>query len=159
MPRMSRLIVPGFPHHVTQRGVRSMDIFPDDDARLAYLQFLSEEAGRSGVQFLSWCLMTNHVHFIAIPNDKTAVCRGHDFVHKGVRYQIKAHLPSGKPGSFITNAGKARNYDWDVLIWIRYNTEYEIQEAWSWPRDSYITAFDAATRISPEDMRKGQKLA
>jgi hypothetical protein len=92
-------------------------------------------------------------------SDKTAVSRGHDFVHKGIRYQIKAHRPSGKPGSFITNAGKARNYDWDILIWIRYNTEYEIEEAWSWPREKYIVAFDAATRISPADMRKGQKLA
>lgn len=92
-------------------------------------------------------------------SDKTAVCRGHDFVCKGVRYQIKAHRASGKPGSFITNAGKARNYDWDVLIWVRYNTEYEIQEAWSWSRDAYIAAFDAATRISPSDMRKGLKLA
>jgi len=92
-------------------------------------------------------------------SDKTAVCKGHDFVHKGIRYQIKAHRPSGKPGSFITNAGKARNYDWDVLIWIRYNTEYEIEEAWSWPREAYIATFDAATRISPADMRKGHKLA
>jgi len=39
--------------------------------------------------------------------DKTAVAKGHDFIHKGVRYQIKAHRPSGKPGSRITNAGKA----------------------------------------------------
>lgn len=91
--------------------------------------------------------------------DKTAVCRGHDFIHDSIRYQIKAHRPSGKPGSFITNAGKARNYDWDILIWIRYNTEYEIQEAWSWTREVYIAAFDAATRISPADMRKGQRLA
>lgn len=63
--------------------------------------------------------------------DKTAVCKGHDFLYKGVRYQVKAHRPSGKPGSFITNAGKARNYEWDTLIWIRYNMEYEIQEAWA----------------------------
>ncbi|ABQ27663.1 hypothetical protein Gura_3508 [Geotalea uraniireducens Rf4] len=69
MPRMSRLIVPGYPHHVRQGGVRSIDIFPDDDARWAYLHFLSEEAGRAGVQFLSWCLMTKHVHFIAVPDD------------------------------------------------------------------------------------------
>lgn len=91
-------------------------------------------------------------------SDKTAVSRGHDFVHKGIRYQIKAHRPSGKPGSFITNAGKARNYDWEILIWIRYNIEYEIEEAWSWAREEYIVAFDAETRISPADMRKGQKL-
>ncbi|MDZ4185222.1 MAG: hypothetical protein U1D97_09615 [Desulfuromonadales bacterium] len=91
--------------------------------------------------------------------DKTAVCRGHDFIHKNMRYQIKAHRPSGKPGSFITNAGKARNYDWDFLIWIRYNAEYEIQEAWAWKREEYITSFDSLSRISPADMRNGKRLA
>lgn len=90
--------------------------------------------------------------------DKTAVCKGHDFLYKGVRYQVKAHRPSGKPGSFITNAGKARNYDCDILIWIRYNKEYEIQEAWAWERDNYIKAFDTVKRISPDDMRKGRRL-
>lgn len=90
--------------------------------------------------------------------DKTAVTRGHDFIFKGVKYQIKAHRPSGKPGSRITNAGKARNYEWDVLIWIRYDVNYAIKEAWSWDRDSYIKVFDSKTRISPEDMRKGKQL-
>src|SRR6516162_5943496 len=95
MPRMSRLIVPAYPHHVTQRGVRSMDIFPDDDARWAYLQFLSEEAKRFGVQFLSWCLMTNHV--ISLPSQK-----------------ICSHLPEhsekltgGTPGCVISRKGCA----------------------------------------------------
>lgn len=92
-------------------------------------------------------------------SDKTAVSKGHDFIHKGIRYQIKAHRPSGKPGSFITNAGKAKNNEWDILIWLRYNSEYEIQEAWSWPREEYIATFDTAQRISPTDMQRGKKLA
>jgi len=91
-------------------------------------------------------------------SDKTAVSRGHDFIYNDIRYQIKAHRPSGKKGSQITNAGKANNYDWDILIWIRYNKEYEIQEAWSWNRDIYILNFDNVKRISPDDMRKGTKL-
>src|SRR6266702_4333220 len=107
MPRMSRLIVPGLPHHVTQRGVSSMDIFPDDDARLAYLQFLSEEAGRSGVQFLSWCLMTNHVHFIAIPNDSSSLARAFGEAHR--RYTrmrnfgegVRGYLFQGRFGSCV----------------------------------------------------------
>ena len=90
--------------------------------------------------------------------DKTAVARGHDFIYKGVKYQIKAVRPSGKPGSNITNAGKARNYEWDILIWIRYNVNYDIEEAWSWDRASYINHFDEKKRISPDDMRQGKKL-
>jgi len=48
----------------------------------------------------------------------TAVRRGHDFEFKGQRYQVKANRPSGKPGSFVTLVPKAKNFDWDVLIWI-----------------------------------------
>ena len=40
MPRLSRTVLPGHPHHVTQRGVRSMDIFADDHDRKVYLELL-----------------------------------------------------------------------------------------------------------------------
>ena len=61
---------------------------------------------------------------------QTAVKKGFDFIHEGIRYQIRANRPSGKPGSFVTMAPKAKNYDWDVLICILYNKYFEIQEAW-----------------------------
>ncbi|MDD2466416.1 MAG: transposase [Desulfobulbus sp.] len=76
MARVLRKVVPGFPHHITQRGVRSMDVFHSDEDRRQYLQFLSEEASRYGVDILAWCLMTNHVHFIVIPDDETCLVRG-----------------------------------------------------------------------------------
>ena len=88
----------------------------------------------------------------------TAVQRGHDFVCNGTRYQVKASRASGKPGSFITKVPKASNYDWDYLIWIRYNKFYEIEEAWLWEVDRYRDAFDMITRLSPEHHRNGQKL-
>lgn len=91
-------------------------------------------------------------------HNRTAVSSGHDFCYQNVRYQVKAHRPSGKPGSEITNAGKPRNYNWDILIWIRYNKEYEFQEAWSWTREEYIAAFDSKKRISPADMRRGRPM-
>lgn len=90
--------------------------------------------------------------------DKTAVTKGHDFIFQGVRYQIKAHRPSGKPGSKITNAGKARNYLWDALIWIRYNEHYEPIEAWLWDREPYIAHFEHKSGVSPADMRLGRRL-
>jgi len=68
MARLARLVVPGYPHHVTQRGVRSIDIFSDDEDRHNYLMFLSEEAEQFGVAFMGWCLMTNHI--ILVPCQK-----------------------------------------------------------------------------------------
>jgi hypothetical protein len=44
--------------------------------------------------------------------------RGHDFEFKGQRHQVKANRRSGKPGSVVTLVPKAKNFDWDVLIWI-----------------------------------------
>jgi putative transposase len=70
MARIWRWVVPEYPHHVTQRGVRSMAIFQTDEDHQDYLQFLAEEAGRFGVEILAWCLMTNHVHFIAVPKQE-----------------------------------------------------------------------------------------
>ncbi|GGK58446.1 hypothetical protein [Amphritea balenae] len=90
--------------------------------------------------------------------ERTAVSRGHDFEFNGVRYQIKAHRPSGKPGSKITNAGKANNYDWDILIWFRYDQFYVPEEAWLWQREEYIDMFGQKPRISPADMRLGKQL-
>jgi hypothetical protein len=90
--------------------------------------------------------------------DKTAVAKGADFEFNGVRYQVKANRPSGKPGSRVTLVSKARNYDWDFLIWIHYTTEYSIQEAWQWAVSDYKNAFDAVKRLSPNHMRQGTPL-
>lgn len=75
MARFARLVIPGLPHHVVQRGVRSMDIFANDYERTLYLQFLSEQAKRFGLVFNSWCLMTNHVHLIVVPEKEDSLAR------------------------------------------------------------------------------------
>jgi ADP-ribosyl-[dinitrogen reductase] hydrolase len=85
----------------------------------------------------------------------TAVQRGYDFKREKTRYQVKANRPSGRPGSFVTLCAKAKNYDWDVLIWILYDKNYNIIEAWSWDVDSYKDAFHDKKRIAPSDMRQG----
>ena len=96
MARISRIVAPGYLHHVTQRVVRSMDVFHSDDDRLAYLSFLSEEAARFGVEILSWCLMTNHVHFIAVPQSETSLARGFGEAHR--RYTRMKNFSQGVRG-------------------------------------------------------------
>ena len=90
--------------------------------------------------------------------DKTAVIKGSDFVFKNTRYQVKADRPSGKKGSFVTIVPKAANYEWDRLIWILYDKNYVIQEAWEWEVEEYKDAFDAIKRLSPDHYRKGRCL-
>ena len=90
--------------------------------------------------------------------DKTAVSKGSDFIFKNERYQVKANRPSGKPGSKVTIVAKAKNYEWEYLIWILYNKDFQIQEAWIWNQDDYKKEFHEKKRLSPIDYRRGKRL-
>jgi putative transposase len=96
MARFARLVVPGYPHHITQRGVRSINIFSDDEDRRNYLQFLSEEAETFGVDYIAWCLMTNHVHLIAVPEKEDSLARAIGQAHK--RYTRMKNFREGVRG-------------------------------------------------------------
>lgn len=89
---------------------------------------------------------------------RTAVSRGSDFRWSGVRYQVKANRPSGKPGSPVTKVAKASNYDWDKLIWLLYDRYYVLQEAWEWDAAAYREAFDTQVHVRPPDMRRGRRI-
>lgn len=67
MPRLPRTVCAGVPHHVTQRGNRREQVFFTDGDRRAYLGWLQEYAKKYEVDILSYCLMTNHVHLVAVP--------------------------------------------------------------------------------------------
>lgn len=67
MPRIARIVLPGYPHHITQRGNNRQDTFFTDDDRRAYLAILRSQAKRYGLTLLGYCLMTNHVHLVVIP--------------------------------------------------------------------------------------------
>ncbi|SEA84812.1 REP element-mobilizing transposase RayT, partial [Desulfuromusa kysingii] len=96
MARFARLVIPTYPHHITQRGVRSMDIFADDQDRLTYLQVMAEHAELSGVTFLAWCLMTNHVHLIAVPENENSLARSIGEAHR--RYTRMKNFTEGVRG-------------------------------------------------------------
>jgi len=100
---------------------------------------------------------TDESYGVACEN-RTAVSRGYDFIFNKFRYQVKACRPSGKPGSKITKVPQAKNYDWDYLVWIMYDKNFVIQEAWQWNVTQYKIEFEGKTRLSPKDMRNGRNL-
>lgn len=67
MPRLARTVFSRVPHHLTQRGNRREDVFFTDDDRKAYLKWLGEYAKKHKVEILAYCLMTNHIHLVAVP--------------------------------------------------------------------------------------------
>ncbi len=69
------MAVPGYPHHIIQRGARSIDLFYLDDDGKEYLLLIKQTAERFGVEFISYCLMTNHIHLVAIPSQTDSLAR------------------------------------------------------------------------------------
>ncbi|MCW5966247.1 MAG: transposase [Bryobacterales bacterium] len=67
MARIRRVVAVGCPHHVTQRGNFRRNIFYEDEDRSTYLALLADSASAAKLQILGFCLMTNHVHRIAVP--------------------------------------------------------------------------------------------
>ena len=70
MPRIARAVIPGVPHHVTQRGDRREEVFLDDADRSRYLELLKQYAVPHGLAVLAYCLMPNHVHLVVVPRDE-----------------------------------------------------------------------------------------
>lgn len=59
--------MPGVACHITQRGVARRETFSSDEDRSTYLQLFGQNMADAQVGLLGWCLMTNHVHLIAVP--------------------------------------------------------------------------------------------
>ena len=81
MPRQARVVVPGHPYHVTQRGNSRQAIFLEDDDRLQYLSWINEYSLRYHLALLGYCLMDNHVHFIVLPQRENALAKTFSIAH------------------------------------------------------------------------------
>lgn len=75
MSRRARVVAVGAPHHITQRGNNRQDVFLTDEDRLRYLQLLRQHAAARELRVLGYCLMTNHVHLVVVPERKDSMAR------------------------------------------------------------------------------------
>jgi REP-associated tyrosine transposase len=96
MARIARVVVPGLPHHVTQRGVRSMPVFFSAGDRKEYLELMAASAERFGLEFWAWCLMKNHVHFLVVPKRADSLAKGIGDAHR--RYTRMVNFRQGARG-------------------------------------------------------------
>jgi putative transposase len=67
MHRNARVVAPGIPYHVTQRGTNREQVFFAIVDRKPYLRLIRENLSEAGPRILAHCLTTNHIHFIAAP--------------------------------------------------------------------------------------------
>jgi putative transposase len=98
MARLARFVVPGLPHHVTQRGNgRARTFFIDADYAF-YRDLLAASCRAAGVEIWSWVLMPNHVHLILNPADEDGIRRALAPVHR--RYAGTIHARLRRTGHF-----------------------------------------------------------
>lgn len=107
VPRFARLVVPGLPHHVTQRGNRrETTFFSPRDYRL-YVKMLAEECASAEVAVWAWCLMPNHVHLVLVPARADGLACALGRVHRRYTVAVNAregwvgHLWQGRFHSFV----------------------------------------------------------
>src|SRR3977135_937364 len=90
MARLARVVVPGHPHHVTQRGNGRVRTFFGDHDYALYRDLLAENCRAAGVEVWGWCLMPNHVHLILVPSDPDGLRRALSRVHRAYAGVIQA---------------------------------------------------------------------
>ena len=64
MPRVGRVVLQNYPHHVVQRGHNKQVVFTEKDDYRYFLSSLEEYKDLYDVKVFGICLMTNHVHLI-----------------------------------------------------------------------------------------------
>lgn len=69
MPRLRRIVLPGHPHHIMQRGHDRNAVFTSKSDYLYYLDTLVKYKDIFAVQVYAFCLMATHVHLLVIPSD------------------------------------------------------------------------------------------
>lgn len=72
MPRKARIILRNTPHHIVQRGHNRSAVFVEESDYRYYLDTLKEWKAELAIKIHGYCPMTNHVHLIIDPGDKSA---------------------------------------------------------------------------------------
>jgi putative transposase len=107
MARMPRIVVPGYPHHVTQRGNRRQRTFFCEDDYRYYVELLSQFSRQAGTEIWAWCLMPNHVHLVMVPRHEDGLRAALGEAHRrytrhiNVRQSWRGHLWQERFHSFL----------------------------------------------------------
>ena len=123
MPRIARVVVEGFPLHVTQRGTNRFPLFEDNTDRLNYLRLLVEAARRYGLTFWGYCLMTNHIHLVVVPEWRESVHHVFKWVNMNhsrcfhARHGGSGHLWENRPYSCVLEGAHL----WNALAYVENN--------------------------------------
>jgi putative transposase len=106
MPKISRVVIPHCPHHITQRGNRRQKVFFSEGDKKLYLKLLKVNCLKQGIKIWAYCLMDNHVHFIGVPQRPDSLAKGIGETHRkyttviNIRHNWKGFLWQGRFESY-----------------------------------------------------------
>lgn len=138
MARLPRVVVVDVPHHVTQRGNARQNIFSTEADRVTYLELLREYARLYGLGVLGYCLMSNHVHLIAVPHTPEALwqtlkqAHGRYATYWNARQSSSGHVWQGR----FYSCPLEERQGWSALRYVELNPVrarmVEAAANWSW---------------------------
>jgi REP-associated tyrosine transposase len=138
MARFARVVIADVPHHVTQRGNARQVILETDADRITYLGLLRQYAELHGLSLLGYCLMSNHVHLIAVPRSADGLAQtlkqahGRYAAYWNARQSLSGHVWQGRFYSCPLDEGHL----WEALRYVELNpvraSMVEAAEQWRW---------------------------
>ncbi len=130
MAQLPRLVIPGHPHHVTQRGNRRARTFFEEGDYALYKYLLSEAARKASAEIWCYCLMPNHVHIIIAPSDEDGLRRTFADAHRrytgyiNTRMRVTGHLWQGRFGSVVMDEEHHRNTEPEAKLFTPTTIEW-----------------------------------
>jgi REP element-mobilizing transposase RayT len=93
---MARAVAVGISHHITQRGNYRQVVFEEDSDYRQYLEWLKHYSDKYSLKIWAYCLMNNHVHFVAVPDKEESMARTFNTLH--MRYAQYSNAKRGDKG-------------------------------------------------------------
>ena len=150
MARIARAVIAGIPHHVTQRGNGRLQVFFSDYDRQIYLDTLFDYAARYSLRVWGYCLMTNHVHFIVVPESETALARTFGRAHAD--YARFANVAQRGSGQFwqarFFSCALDQDHTWKALAYVERNP---VRAGLTGAAEQYLWS-SAAAHCAQDDM-------
>jgi putative transposase len=136
MPRIARVVITDYPHHITQRGNYKQTTFQEGADFKRYLVWLEEYRKKHKLNMLAFCLMPNHIHVIAIPEEKDSLAKVFNTCH--MRYSqyfnkknnAVGHLWQGRFYSCALN----EQHLYEAVRYVENNPVRAglVEKAWNW---------------------------
>ena len=157
MARIGRIVVPDFPHHVTQRGNCRQTVFFEPSDYALYRDLLAERCRKAAVEVWAYCLMPNHVHLVLTPSTPDGLARAIGETHRqytgfiNARARWTGHLFQGRFSSVaLDEAHFVAAARYVALNPVRARLVKQAQDwAWSSARAHLAGGDDTLVRVAP----------